>query len=58
MKPQHSPLYCPLKLEKYGKDAQLPLPVGESPKLDKAGITHIQQINGLIFYLCAMCRPI
>ena len=47
-KAQHSPLYCPPK--KYGADAQLPLPSDDSPKLDKAGITRIQQIIGAILY--------
>jgi hypothetical protein len=47
-KAQHSPFYCPPK--KYGKDAQDPLPVDDSPKLPKTGITRIQQIVGAVLY--------
>jgi hypothetical protein len=47
-KAQHSPFYCPPK--KYGKDAQDPLPIDESAKLPKSGITRIQQIVGAILY--------
>jgi hypothetical protein len=47
-KAQHSPYNCAPK--RYGKDAQLPLPIDESPRLDKAGITRIQQIVGAILY--------
>jgi hypothetical protein len=47
-KAQHSPFNCSPK--RYGKDAQLPLPLDESPRLDKAGVTRIQQIVGAILY--------
>jgi hypothetical protein len=47
-KAQHSPFYCPPK--KYGKDAQDPLPVDDSPKLPKTGIIRIQQIVGAVLY--------
>ena len=47
-KPQHSPYQCAPKW--YGKDAQLPLPIDDSPKLNKKGITQIQQIVSAILY--------
>lgn len=47
-KPQHSPYKCAPRA--YGKDSQLPLPVDESPRLEKKGITRIQQIIGAILY--------
>ncbi len=48
MKPQHIPYLCAPKW--WGKDAQLPLPINDSPKLNKKGITRIQQIVGAILY--------
>ncbi|KAL7479933.1 hypothetical protein ACHAW6_007838 [Cyclotella cf. meneghiniana] len=54
-KPQHSPFNCSPK--RYGKDAQLLLPLNESPCLDKKGVTRIQQIVGAILYY-AMCVDI
>eukprot|EP00956_Cyclotella_meneghiniana_P026598 scaffold57892_cov40-Cyclotella_meneghiniana.AAC.1 len=47
-KAQHSPYKCAPKA--YGKDAQLPLPLDESPKIDKKRVTRIQQIIGAILY--------
>ena len=47
-KPWHSPFYCTTK--KYGNNAQLPLPINESPCLDQKGITRIQHIIGTILY--------
>jgi hypothetical protein len=47
-KPQHSPYCCAPK--QFGKDAQLPLPKGDSPRLDKEGVKRVQQIVGAIIY--------
>eukprot|EP00956_Cyclotella_meneghiniana_P005705 scaffold7330_cov24-Cyclotella_meneghiniana.AAC.1 len=47
-KAQHSPYKCAPKA--YGKDAQLPLPLDESPRIDKKRVTRIQQIIGAILY--------
>ena len=47
-KAQHSPHFCPSR--KFGKEAQDPIPPDTSPKLNKAGITRIQQIVGGILY--------
>ena len=48
MKLQHSWFWCAPKW--YGKDAQLPLPIDDSPKLNKKGITQILHIVGAILY--------
>jgi hypothetical protein len=52
-KPQHSP-YKPF-LKKYGKEAQEPLPVDDSERLDLDGVKRVQQVVGsLLFYARAI----
>ncbi|KAL7478073.1 hypothetical protein ACHAW6_003858 [Cyclotella cf. meneghiniana] len=52
-KPQRSPHCCAPK--RYGKDAQLPLPIDDSPHLNKKGITRIHQIIGaILYYACCV----
>ncbi len=47
MKPQYSPYQCTPK--QYGKDVQLPLPINDSPKLNKM-VSHESNKKSVLFY--------
>jgi hypothetical protein len=55
LKPQHCP-YPPTPI-KYSKDNQSPLPIDDSPRLDKAGKKCIQQIVGSFLYYARAVDP-
>jgi hypothetical protein len=55
LKPQHCP-YLPTPI-KYGTDNQSPLPIDDSPRLDKAGKKRVQQIVGSFLYYAQAVDP-
>jgi hypothetical protein len=55
LKPQHCP-YLPTPF-KYSKDNQSPLPIDDSPRLDKAGKKRVQQIVGSFLYYARAVDP-
>ena len=55
LKPQHCP-YLPTPIN-YGKDNQAPLPINDSPWLDKAGKKCVQKIVGSFLYYAQAVDP-